>query len=78
MVVYLTGIYTSSAKYRAFERAYRASGKRWDVGKSCVRFRTLEDLPLPLIGATIASIPVDVFVKQFTTGRASRSKRSSR
>jgi len=78
MVVYLTGIYTSPAKYEAFKNAYKATGKRWDVGKSCIRFRTLDDLPLELIGITIASMPVDAFVKQSTTGRATRPKRSSR
>ena len=78
MVVYLTGIYTSPARYEAFKKAYKATGKRWDVGKSCVRFRALDDLPLELISATIASMPVDAFVKQFTIGRATRSKRSSR
>ena len=78
MVVYLTGIYTSPAKYEAFKKAYKATGKRWDVGKSCVRFRALDDLPLELIGTTIASIPLDAFVQQFTKGRATRSKRSTR
>ena len=43
MAVYLTAIYTSPETYRAFEKAYQATGKRWDVGKSCVRFRTLDD-----------------------------------
>ena len=59
MAVYLTGIYMSEASREAFEAAYRATGKRFDAGKSCVRFRTLEDLPLDLIGETIASVPVD-------------------
>lgn len=58
MAVYLTGLYTSAARRAAFEAAYRATGKRFDAGKSCVRFRTLEDLPLELIGTTIASTPV--------------------
>ena len=59
MAVYLTGIYISDDAREAFEAAYRATGKKLDVGKSCVRFRTLDDLPLPLIGETIASVPVD-------------------
>lgn len=59
MAVYLTGIYADSSSRRVFERRYRATGKRFDVGQSCVRFRTLDDLPLALIGETIASISVD-------------------
>ena len=59
MAVYLTGIYISDESREEFEEAYRATGKRFDVGKSCVRFRKLDDLPLDLIGETIASVPVD-------------------
>ncbi len=47
-----------------FEAAYRATGKRYDTGKSCVRFRSLADLPLELIGEAIAALPVAEFVEQ--------------
>ena len=59
MAVYLMGIYTSDRARKKFETAYKATGKRFDVGKSCVRFRKLDDLPLELIGETIASMPVE-------------------
>ena len=49
MAVYLTGIYMDDEARGEFEAAYRATGKRYDVGKSCARFRKLEDLPLELI-----------------------------
>ena len=59
MAVYLSGIYTSDVARKRFESAYKATGKRFDVGKSCVRFKKLEDLPLDLIGKTIASMEVE-------------------
>ena len=59
MAVYLTGIYISDEAREEFETAYRATGKRFDVGKSCVRFRKIDDLPLDLIGQTVASLPVE-------------------
>ena len=62
MAVYLTGIYMKEANRKSFEEAYRATGKRFDVGKSCVRFKKLEDLPLELIGKTIGSITMNDFV----------------
>ena len=62
MAVYLTSIYMSDDSREEFEAAYKATGKRLDVGKSCVRFKKLEDLPLELIGETIASVDVDSFV----------------
>ena len=64
MAVYLTGIYISDASREAFEEAYRATGKRFDVGKSCVRFRRLDDLPLDLIGRTIASVSVERLIER--------------
>ena len=39
MSVYLTGIYMEDSAREEFESSYKATGKRYDVGKSCVRFR---------------------------------------
>ena len=75
MAVYLTGIYTSESSRKKFEAAYKKTGKRFDVGKSCVRFRKLDDLPLPLIGQTIASLQVDDFVKMTDRARKEASPR---
>ncbi len=65
MAVYLSGIYMDDGARADFEAAYLATGKRLDTGKSCVRFRKLDDLPLPLIGETIASLSVDRFVEGY-------------
>jgi len=62
MAVYLSGIYMSKDRRKDFEAAYRETGKRFDAGKSCVRFRKLDDLPLDLIGRTIAALPMEAFV----------------
>ena len=64
MAVYLTGIYMDDEAREEFETAYRATGKRYDVGKSCVRFRKLDNLPLPLIGESIAAMPMDEYIER--------------
>ncbi len=64
MAVYLTGIYLDEDRRQEFEQAYKKTGKRYDVGKSCVRFRKLDDLPLPLIGESIKAMELDEFVKR--------------
>jgi hypothetical protein len=64
MAVYLTSCYMSQAARKKFEKAYTAAGKRLDAGKSCVRFKKLDDLPLELIGETIAEYGVDEFVRK--------------
>ncbi|MCF7823876.1 MAG: DUF1801 domain-containing protein [Candidatus Marinimicrobia bacterium] len=62
MSLYLSGIYMYSDRQKSFEQNYRKTGKRYDVGKSCVRFRKLDDLPLDLIAETIKSLPMDTFI----------------
>jgi hypothetical protein len=67
MALYLMGVYADGGA--AFREAYRRTGKRLDMGKSCVRFRSLDDLPLDLIGETIASLPVEAFIEQYESTR---------
>lgn len=63
MAVYLTGCYMSPETRKRFEAAYKAAGRRLDAGKSCVRFKRLDDLPLNVIGDAIAEYSVDEFVR---------------
>jgi hypothetical protein len=72
MSLYLTAVYMNETDGRRFEAEYRATGKRYDAGKSCVRFRKLDDLPLPLIGRTIALMDVDTFIEKVKAARHSR------
>jgi len=78
MAVYLTGIYMDDEARRRFEEAYRATGKRYDVGKSCVRFRKLDDLPLPLIGESIALLDVEEFIERVTKAHSVRKSKRAR
>ncbi len=71
MAVYLTGIYMDEELNQDFEKKYKETGKRYDVGKSCVRFRKLDDLPLELIGESIGAIEMDEFIKR-TKGLSAR------
>jgi len=65
MAVYLSAIYGDRSLYERFEREYRATGKRLDMGKACVRFRTLDDLPLDLIGRTVGCLTLEEFVERY-------------
>jgi len=69
MAVYLSGVYADAEARADFERAYRASGKRFDMGKSCVRFRRFDDLPVDVIGDAIARYPIEEFVAVYHRGR---------
>lgn len=76
MAVYLSGIYSDDDARERFEDAYRATGKPLDVGKSCVRFKKLDDLPLELIGDAVAAHSIADFVKTYEEGRAKARSRS--
>jgi len=75
MAVYLSAIYASPQTAAAFETAYRATGKKYDAGKSCVRFKDLEQLPLDLIGEVIAGTSIEEFI-QITEDAVSARKQN--
>lgn len=78
MAVYLSGIYMDDEAREKFEADYKATGKRFDVGKSCVRFRKLEDLPLPVIAEAIRLLPADEYVARVKAAHSPRRARKSR
>jgi hypothetical protein len=74
MVVYLMAVYGDKATRAWFETAYRKTGKRLDIGGSCVRFKTIDDLPLELVGQAIAKFNVDEYVARYDELRATAMK----
>jgi hypothetical protein len=64
MAVYLSAVYSDPDHLDWFVASYKASAKKLDMGKSCVRFRTIDDLPLDVIGEAIARTSLDEFVEQ--------------
>jgi len=67
---YLMNIYGKPELMEWFEEEYRASGKRMDIGKACVRFKSLDDLPLELVGQAIARTSVAHYIELYETSRA--------
>ena len=63
MSVYLTNVYGTKNVEAWFRERWAQTGKKLNMGKSCVRFKQLEDLPLDLIGETIAKTPLKAFLK---------------
>ena len=75
MSVYLMNIYGDDQAERWFTDRYRASGKKLDMGKSCVRFKSLEHLPIDLIGEAVALTTVEQFIERYEASRAHTAKR---
>jgi hypothetical protein len=72
MAVYFFGLYVApdplqgAAQMRAFQDAWRAAGKRLDMGKSCIRFRSVDDLALDVLAEAIRALPVRTFLERYT------------
>lgn len=70
--LYLMGLYPDGEREREFRARWEAGGRRLDMGKSCLRFRSLDDLDLDLLAETIAATSVEDFLALYEQGRGSR------
>ena len=71
MSVHLMPLYGDKATEAWFRAEFRARGKKLDMGKSCVRFKRVEDLPLDLIGDVVRKYPMAQWVSVYERSRAS-------
>ena len=81
MAIYLCHVYGHKETEVWFRKAFTATGKKLDMGKSCVRFKNLEQLPLDVIGQVIARTPVDKYiacVEQLLNSRPGKSMKSGK
>lgn len=60
--LYLMGAYADPSSGRKLAAGFRQRGKKLDMGKSCLRFKSLDDLPLDVIADTIASTPPEKMI----------------
>lgn len=70
--LYLMSVYQDGEGEGGLREAFERAGKRLDMGKSCVRFRRLEDLPLEVVGEVVASTPPDAFIAAYQAARGGR------
>lgn len=63
MSVYMMTVYGKNEEW--FRAEYKKTGKKLDMGKCCVRFKKLDDLPLDLIGRAIAKVSVKEHIAQY-------------
>lgn len=93
MSLYLMGLYVGGGDGKAgelvkwFEKAWAASGKKkLDMGKACVRFKSVEDVPLEVIGEVFRRLPVKAYIAEYervlnsghTTGNKAPAKRANK
>ena len=74
MSLYLNTVYGSRDEEAWFKDRYATSGKKLNMGKSCLRFRHLEEVPLDVIGETIARADLDRTLAHYAEARGSSRK----
>ena len=69
MALYLMALYQSPELLERLKEGFIAKGKKPDIGKSCIRFKKLEDLPLDIVGEMIALVPVAHYLERYESSR---------
>ena len=67
--VYSSGVYMDPLGESWLASEFEKAGKKLDMGKSCIRFRELESLPLEVIGKVAASQSVEEFIEAYEEAR---------
>jgi hypothetical protein len=67
--LYLMCAYQDSEDEAFLRRAFEAAGKKLAMGKSCIRFKRLDDLPLDAIGEVIARTPPERMIATYEASR---------
>lgn len=66
IAVYNMGIYSNPAILKWFTEAHtKASPKKLDMGKSCIRYKKPEDIPFDLIGELASRITPDEWIATY-------------
>ena len=70
MSLYLMNFYGDQTAERWFVDQYMATGRKLDMGKSCVRFKTLADLPVDVICEAIGRTSVAECIAVYEESRS--------
>lgn len=69
MALYLMTVYQNPPMANWLREQFQTQGKKLDMGKSCIRFKSLEDLPLDVIGEAIARVPLADYIQSYEDAR---------
>lgn len=64
MALYLGSLYCDPDHEAWFRKEWKKTGERLDMGKCCVRFRKLEELPIELIAESVRRVPGELGRRQ--------------
>ncbi|NUQ76699.1 MAG: DUF1801 domain-containing protein [Polyangiaceae bacterium] len=78
MALYLMCVYGSEETEKWLREEWAKSGKKLDMGKSCIRFKKLSDLPLDVIGKLIKRVPAKTYIEHYQATLQAMGKGSAK
>jgi len=72
--LYLMCTYMNSGEDQWFRKAWARTGKKLDMGKSCIRFKKVEDLALEVIGEAIRRMPAKKYIAMYEANLSTMKK----
>ncbi len=75
MAGYMKCIYGDNAHAEWFQSEWAKTGKRLDMGKSCIRFKKVENLAPDVIGESIRRTPAKKYIQRIEAGLAATRSR---
>jgi hypothetical protein len=79
MAIYLMCTYGDPVEDARFKKAWLATGRKLDMGKSCVRFKSIDDVALDVLGETIKRIPTEKYIEVYESNiMSATSKRAAK
>ncbi|MCK6459256.1 MAG: DUF1801 domain-containing protein [Planctomycetes bacterium] len=70
----LMSVYMDPAQRKAFEAAWKKTGKKLDMGASCIRFKKAEDLALDVIADAVRRVPTKAYIALYESLRSGKAK----
>lgn len=77
MSFYAMSVYADRAEEDWVRERFAERGKKLDMGKCCIRFKKLEDIPLDVIGEIIRRVPVVRCIEHYESALLSGNKRAA-
>jgi hypothetical protein len=74
MAVYLMGIYQDKALAEWFEKTWKKTGKKLDMGACCVRFKKIEDLPLDVLAQAFRKMTAKKYIAGYEAALSQMKK----
>lgn len=75
--LHLMGLYMNPSELKWFTQAWKATGKKLDMGKACVRFKKLDDVALDVVGEAFRRVSADAWIATYETSLAGSAQRKA-